>query len=436
MAAARRCREWKSGVSSKARAVTENYATSLAYLTSLAIGLLIGLERERHREAKAGVRTFALMALVGTLCAMLAEQAGSPWILVVALAVSVGGVMNAYRVDPHVTPDAGTTTVVAAALTFCLGAALWYGNREIVIAVAVVATMLLHYKSQLESFSVELTAKDVESVLLFAVLSLVILPVVPNEGFGPYGAMNPYHLWLMVVLISAVSLAGYVAWRLLGGRGPVLLLGALGGLVSSTATTLVYARGARGREELTGTAATVILLANLVVLVRLSVLAVAVEPRILPLMLPVMGAGLLAALPMAWLTWRRHAESRGMESPELTNPTDLPVAIGFGLAYAAILMAAAWLNDLVGVRGVYAVAMVSGLTDVDAISLSSFRLLGEERIAAEAAVTTIVVALCSNIAVKATIVFVAGGAALGRRCIAGFAAMALALLGAAALVST
>jgi uncharacterized membrane protein (DUF4010 family) len=232
----------------------------------------------------------------------------------------------------------------------------------------------------------------------------------------------------MVVLISAVSLAGYIAWRLLGGKGPVLLLGALGGLVSSTATTLVYARGARGRPELEKTAATVILLANLVVFLRLSVLALVVAPTILPVMVPVMAAGLAAALPIAWITWRSRAGEQSFANPELTNPTDLPVALGFGIAYAAVLVAAAWLNDLAGVRGVYAVALVSGLTDVDAISLSSFRLFGDASITAAGAVTTIVVALCSNIVVKTGIAFVAGGASLGRRCIAGFAAMAGALL--------
>ena len=412
----------------------DNYAISLSFLTSIAVGLLIGLERERHPDARAGVRTFALIALLGTLCAMLGEQTGSPWLLAAGLLASSGGVLAAYQATPKAAPDAGTTTVMAAAVTFCLGAALWHGNREIVIAVAIVSTMLLHYKSQLEGFSVKLTATDIESVLLFAVLSLVILPVVPDKGFGPYDALNPYNLWLMVVLISAVSLAGYVAWRLVGGKGPVLLLGALGGLVSSTATTLVYARGARGKPQLEGTAATVILIANLVVLLRLSVLAVAVEPRILPTMLPVMAAGLAAGLPIAWITWRRHAGGEAMENPELTNPTDLPVALGFGVAYAVILVAAAWLNDLAGVRGVYAVALVSGLTDVDAISLSSFRLFGDASVTAAGAVMAIVVASCSNIAVKATIVFVAGGASLGKRCIAGFGAMAAGLLAVAALM--
>ena len=404
------------------------FDVSLAYLTSLAIGLLIGLERERHKEAKAGVRTFALIAMLGTLCAMLGEQSASPWLVVAGLLASTGGILAAYQIAPTTTPDAGTTTVVTAALTFCLGAALWHGNREIVVALAIVTTALLHYKSQLEGFSVKLTSTDIESLLQFAVLSLVILPVVPNRGFGPYGALNPYHLWMMVVLISAVSLAGYVAWRLLGGKGPVLLLGALGGLVSSTATTLVYSRGARGKPDLEGTAATVILLANLVVLLRLSVLAVAVMPSILPTMLPVMAAGLAATLPVAWMTWRKHSVGEAMENPELTNPTDLPVALGFGVAYAVILMAAAWLNDLAGVAGVYAVALVSGLTDVDAISLSSFRLFGDGSVTAPGAVMAIVVALCSNAVVKATIVFVVGGRSLGMRCVTGFGAMVAALL--------
>lgn len=412
------------------------FDVSLAYLTSLAIGLLIGLERERHKESKAGVRTFALIAMLGTLCAMLGEQTASPWLVVAGLLASTGGILAAYQIAPTTTPDAGTTTVVTAALTFCLGAALWHGNREIVIAIAIVTTMLLHYKSQLEGFSVKLTGTDVESVLQFAVLSLVILPVVPNTGFGPYGALNPYHLWMMVVLISAVSLAGYVAWRILGRKGPVLLLGALGGLVSSTATTLVYSRGARGKADLEGTAATVILLANLVVLLRLSVLGVAVMPSILPTMLPVMAAGLAATLPIAWMTWRKHANGTALENPELTNPTDLPVAVGFGVAYAVVLLAAAWLNDLAGVAGVYAVALVSGLTDVDAISLSSFRLYGDGRVTAAGAVMAIVVALCSNAVVKATIVFVVGGRSLGMRCIAGFGAMTAALLAVAAFMLT
>jgi uncharacterized membrane protein (DUF4010 family) len=411
-----------------------HYVIYLDLLTSLAIGLLIGLERERHPEAKAGVRTFALVALLGSFCAMLDGPGDSRWLQAAGLLATAGSILVAYVRDPGADWDSGTTTVVAAAVTFCLGAVSWEGNTEIAIAVGIVVTVLLHFKAEIEGFTMKLTPKDIASVLQFAVLSLVILPVVPDQGFGPYGAFNPYHLWLMVVLISAVSLAGYVAWRLLGGKGPVLVLGALGGLVSSTATTLVYSRGARGRPELEGTAATVILLANLVVLLRLTVLGVAVMPSILPTMIPVMAAGLAAILPVAWMTWRKHAEGPALENPELTNPTDLPVALGFGVAYAVILMAAAWLNDLAGVAGVYMVALVSGITDVDAISLSSFRLFGDGRVTAAGAVMTIVVAICSNAVVKASIVFVAGGRSLGMRCVAGFGAMVAALLTAAALM--
>ncbi|HEX4942708.1 MAG TPA: MgtC/SapB family protein, partial [Usitatibacteraceae bacterium] len=123
----------------------DNYSISLSFLTSLAVGLLIGLERERHKDAKAGVRTFALIAMLGTICAMLGEKTGSPWILVAGLAASTYGVLSAYQIDSRSAPDAGTTTVMAAALTFCLGAAVWYGYSGIVIAVAIVVTGLLHY---------------------------------------------------------------------------------------------------------------------------------------------------------------------------------------------------------------------------------------------------------------------------------------------------
>ena len=407
--------------------MTEPRVVFLAFLTSVAIGLLVGLERERHPESKAGVRTFALISLAGALCAMLGEKAGSAWVLVAGLLACAGGVLSAYRADGDASWDSGTTTVVAAVVTYGLGAATWYGFEDLAVALAIVVTVLLHFKAQIEGFSVRLTAKDVASLLQFAVLSLVILPVVPNEGFGPYGALNPYHLWLMVVLISAVSLAGYLAFRLAGGRAPAVLLGAMGGLVSSTATTLVYARGAKGRPELENTAATVILLANLVVFVRIAVLTAVVAPALLPVLAPVLAAGLAATLPVAWVTWKRHQAEAGFASPELTNPTDLKVALGFGVAYAAILVAGAWLNDVAGARGLYGLAFASGLTDVDAISLSAMRLFGDASIPAGTAATAIVVAILSNVIVKAGIAFVAGGAALGRRCLAGFGTMAAAL---------
>ncbi|HRE14839.1 MAG TPA: MgtC/SapB family protein [Usitatibacteraceae bacterium] len=413
----------------------DHAAPFLAFLTSLAVGLLIGLERERHAEARAGVRTFALIAMLGTLCAMLESGAGASWLVVGGLLATVGGIVAAYRNAGRGVPDAGATTFMAAALTYGLGVALWHGHREVVIAVAIVTTVLLHYKSQLEGFTARLNATDMGSLLQFAVLSLVILPVVPNRGYGPYGALNPYHLWLMVVLISAVSVAGYLAWRLLGGRAPALILGALGGLVSSTATTLVYARGAKGKAELTNTAATVILLANLVVLVRITVLTAVVAPSLIPRLAPVLAAGLVFALPVAWATWRRHAGEAGYASPELTNPTDLKVALGFAAAYAAILVAGAWLHEHAGEGGLYALAFASGLTDVDAISLSSMRLFLDDKIDAGLACGAIVTALCANIVVKASIAFAAGGALLGRRCLAGFLAMAFALVAGAFVVA-
>lgn len=407
----------------------------LAFLTSLAIGLLVGLERERHPEAKAGVRTFALISLAGALCAMLGEKAGSAWVLVAGLLACAAAVLSAYRADANASWDSGTTTTVAAVVTFGLGATTWYGYQELAVALAIVVTVLLHFKAEIEGFTLKLTAKDIASLLQFAVLSLVILPVVPDQGFGPYGAFNPYHLWLMVVLISAVSLAGYLVWRLLGGRASALLLGALGGLVSSTATTLVYARAAKGRPELENAAATVILLANLVVLIRIAVLCAVAAPSLLPRLAPVLAAALVAALPIAWATWRRQQGEAGLANPELTNPTDLKVALGFGVAYAALLVAGAWLNDVAGARGLYALAFASGLTDVDAISLSVMRLFGDSQVTAQTAASTVVVALCANTLVKAILVFVTGGASLGRRCVSGFAAIGLALVAAALVVA-
>ena len=417
-----------------AQPFAEEYRLTFAFLTSVGVGLLIGLERERHAEAKAGVRTFALIAMLGTLTVLIAEQSGSAWIIAAGLIVVGGTVLAAYLADRKPSWDSGTTTVVAAAVTYSLGVAIAYGFVETGVALAILVTALLYFKTEIEGFQQSLTPVDYRSLLQFAALSLVVLPVLPDEGYGPYGALNPRNIGYMVVLISAVSFTGYVASRVLRARADPALLGAIGGLVSSTATTLVYSREARGRAGLASTAIVVILLANLVMVVRVGLLSLAASPSLLPTLAVALGATLAAGLPFAYFAWRQGHERGALAAPEFTNPTNLRVALGFGAAYALILLASAWLSEVVGEHGLYLLAIVSGLTDVDAISLSAMRLHEEGRIAATEATTTIALAIASNFVTKAGIVFATGGAALGRRSLAAFSVMALALFAGVALV--
>jgi uncharacterized membrane protein (DUF4010 family) len=260
------------------------------------------------------------------------------------------------------------------------------------------------------------------------VLSFVILPILPNQDYGPYKAINPYQIWWMVVLISGLSLAGYAALRIAGQRHGTLLTGLFGGIASSTATTLAFSRHARNSPDLSGMAALVILLANWVLLIRLSVLVAVLAPALWRPLLTLLGSGALAGLVMLYLAWRRLDNQFSAPKLEMGNPTEIRAALGFGLLYAAVLFAAAWLSDLVGSQGVYAVALVSGLTDVDAITLSSLRLFNLGNLQIDQTANAILLAVLANIAFKGSLAAVIGGKALARQVLPGMAAVAVGLV--------
>ncbi|MBM3391491.1 MAG: MgtC/SapB family protein [Betaproteobacteria bacterium] len=395
-----------------------------AFVTSLAIGLLIGLERERRRSAKAGLRTFALVALLGTVSGMLAEKAGSGWILAAGLLAVGAMIIAAYLKQPDDAGDPGTTSVVALLVCYCLGAAVWYGYGTLAVMVAIATTVLLYFKAELHGISHRLTPKDIISILQFAVLSFVILPILPDRSFGPYEAFNPHQAWLMVVLVSGVSLAGYAALRLAGPQHGAPMMGLLGGLVSSTATTVVFSRHARNHAALAHSAMVVIMIASLMVLLRLSIMAAVVAPAIIEPLLKVFSGGLILGLAVTAFGWRRLETQGELPSPEVRNPTEIRTALAFGALYAVVLLCAAWLSDVAGPRGMYAVALASGLTDVDAITLSSLRLFALDKLTAGQAVTSIALAVLSNLTFKAGLVVTLGGWVLARRTLPAMAAVA------------
>jgi uncharacterized membrane protein (DUF4010 family) len=411
---------------------TAGLAPVEAVLTSLAIGLLIGVERERNPAAKAGLRTFALTAVLGTVAALLGEKTGSPWIPAVGLALVGLAIISAYHNAPP-EPDPGTTTVIALLIAYVLGAMCWFGESTLAVMLAVAATALLYFKPELHGLVQRVERRDLLSMLQFAALSLVILPILPDRAYGPYDALNPYRIWLMVVLVSGLSLAGYVAFRIVGTRHGLRLVGLFGGLVSSTATTLAYSRHAR-EGGFAAAAAAVILIANLVVLVRIAVLSAVVSPAVIGsltwLLAPALAVGSIAVA----VFWRRSIDDAAQPPlPPMQNPTELRASLGFGLLFAVVLFMAAWLSDRLGARGLYAVALVSGLTDVDAITLSALQLLDSGRIGTVEAVTTVGIALGSNTLFKLGLVLAVGGAPLARQVILPMAAAAAA--GAAGLAA-
>ena len=400
-----------------------------AFATSLAMGLLIGLERERSPAAKAGLRTFALTAVLGTLLALLSQKTGSPWILVGGL-LAVGAMIIGAYINDSEDKDPGTTTQAALLMCFGLGAIVWYGYGALAVMLAIVMTILLHFKPELQNMSKNLSRLDLQSILQFAVLSFIILPILPDRDYGPYETLNPYQTWLMVVLISGLSLSGYVALRFIGQRFGAPLLGFFGGLVSSTATTLVYARHARSNANLGKLAVVVILIANLVVLVRLGVVSSIVAPAILPHILPVLAGGLLFGTVVTFLWWRRISMVGEFPIPEITNPTEIRTALSFAALYALVLLVSSWLSDISGSRGLYLLAFASGLTDVDAISLSMLRLFDQGKLGPDQTVITMAIAYLSNLLFKFGLVIMIGGKALARDSAPALAAIACGMLGA------
>jgi uncharacterized membrane protein (DUF4010 family) len=382
------------------------------FAISLIIGLLIGTERELSPSAKAGIRTFALVSLFGTLAGLIADSSQSGWII--AIGAALVGVMMIAAYQRDITPgESGSTTVIAVLVTYCLGVMVWYGYGQIAAMLAIVTTILLYFKAELHGVTHGLTRTDLVSIFQFAVLSLIILPVLPDTNYGPFETLNPHQTWLMVVLVSGVSLTGYLALRIVGERYGAPMLGLLGGLVSSTATTVVYSRNGRAHPEIAKIAVIVILLANLVVLVRLMLVTAVVAIDVLPSLATVLGTGLAFGLAGTFSFWRRREATTGTPMPEFSNPTELRTALSFGALYAIVLLLAAWLSNLAGAGGLYMVALVSGLTDVDAITLSSLRLHELGSLSRPDAVTAIGIALLSNIAFKLGIVFTLGGSALG-----------------------
>lgn len=388
---------------------SEPFVTPFKLLTGLAIGLLLGLQREKTPSAKAGLRTFGLVGLFGTISALVADAVGNAWIVATGLALVGLMIVAAYHRTEGPEADSGTTTVIAVLLCYGLGVMVWHDRSQLAVSVAIVATLLLHFKTELHGLSTRLSRQDVASILQFAVLTFIILPLLPDRGIGPYPVLNPHHIWLMVVLVSGVSLLGYLALRLIGTKQSLLLVGAFGGLVSSTATTLVYAREAGSRSAMLPIGGIIIVVANLVVLVRIAVVSVVVAPGALSTLLPVLATGLVLGAALLARRYRNALATPQLEAPELSNPTRLRVAVGFGALYAVVLFVSAWLSERAGASGLYAVALVSGFVDVDAITLSSLNLFTNGSISAGVAVTAAGIAYLAAAAFKLCLLGFLGG---------------------------
>ncbi|MBY0312267.1 MAG: MgtC/SapB family protein [Phycisphaerales bacterium] len=374
---------------------------------ALGLGLLVGLQRERANSALAGIRTFPLITILGTLCAMIGDTTGG-WIvglglLAVAAATGVG---NFFRERTDQSP--GITTEIAALVMFAVGALTWIGDWRIAAAVGVVCAVLLQLKQRMHALADKIEERDLAAVLQFCAVAFIVLPVLPDRSFDPLGVLNPRHIWWMVVLVVGISLVGYVVLKLARGHLGIVLGGLIGGLVSSTATAASYSRRAAGQPDFALPALLAITLSSCVVylrvLVEIGVVAWSQLPALAPPMLIMLFTGIVASI-IVWFRVR-HAVA---DLPDAANPSELKSALYFGLIYAVVLLAVALGHKYLGDRGVYVVAALSGLTDMDAITLSSSRLAHAGTIASDTALRTIVIAIIANLAFKTALAGILGG---------------------------
>lgn len=382
---------------------------------ALALGLLVGLQRERVHAQPTGIRTLALITVAGAVAALLGQSFGG-WVVAagwfaVATVLVTGTFLNSRGKDKDAV--VGLTTEVAALLMYGIGAYVVVGHAALGIALGGGVALVLHLKAPLHDFVQRIGEQDIKAIMQFVLVALVIFPALPDRAYGPYGSLNPHVTWLMVVLIVGISLSAYVAYRMVGVHAGSILGGILGGLISSTATTVSYARQCRHNPKVVGTASLVIVIASTIVLVRVSIEIVAVARGLLPALVPPFAVlFLLMAGISAWLYVR--SQQGEAKAPEHGNPSQLKPAIVFGLLYAVVLLMVAFFRDYFGDTAIYAAALISGLTDVDALTLSVAELFNQERVPGDTAWRAILLATLSNLAFKAGAAGVLGGAALFR----------------------
>ncbi|MGO4705557.1 MgtC/SapB family protein [Microvirga sp. 2MCAF38] len=382
------------------------------FAVALAIGLLIGLERgwqfreEAEGERTAGLRTYTLSSLLGAICAALATYT-SPIFLGLAFVAFAGGFSAFAWLEAQAERNFSVTGVVAALIAFALGAYAVLGNLQIAVAIAVTVTLILALKQPLHAWLRQLTWPEIRSILILLAMTFLLLPLLPNRTVDPWDAINPAAIWLLVIILGGISFVGYFAIRIMGSEAGVAMVALAGGLASSTATTLTLSRLAKRSPSASTMIAGGILLSGSVMVVRMLVIASAINTALLvPLAWTLGTAGLVLVSGAAFLLLGRSSQSAHPDL-QLKNPLDLRAAFQLAALVAIISFLAKIVTTYVGETGLNVLAALSGIADVDAITLS-FSRLSQGSIGLQAAAIGMGIAAAVNTVVKAGMTFALG----------------------------
>jgi len=400
---------------------------------ALLIGALIGLEREFYQQKErspdfAGIRTFSLIALLGSVSGFLAQDFG-----MILAALALGGLVlmttvSYSRALVRSRTETGITTEIAAILTFLFGVLVMGDQAVVAIALAVVTSLLLALKGELHGFIRNMSSEDMRVTLQFALVAAVILPLLPDRTLDPLGLLNPFQIWLMVVFVSGIGFSGYVLMKILGPSQGINLTAVLGGLASSTATTISFSSASQEYPRMAKQYARAVVLASTVMLPRVAFLVLVVHPPLLlEVIIPLM-AMLVAGFSFIFVAQRGLAKGEAPvhQPSEIKNPLKLSTAIKFGLLFAFVLVVLEYSQSLLGSTGVYLASFLSGLTDVDAVTLSVTRLADGGQLTSDVAAAAVVIAALMNTVSKGAICFFSGTPDLRRPVIKAFLLMVLA----------
>lgn len=376
------------------------------FFIALVLGALIGLEREYARSKGlghtfAGIRTFPLIALTGALATYLSEQL-TIWILVVGFVlVGVITVLAYYAVSDK--KHIGATTEIAGVLTFFIGILAYHGELVLASVLTVSITVILYARSMLHDFTKKMREAELGAALTFAVIALVILPLLPNTWY--FGYFNPFIVWLMVVFISAISFVGYILLKFFGERG-ILLTGIFGGLVSSTAVTTSFAARSKKEKNLFYSLALGVILANAIMFIMILIEVFVVNRLLFFNLFAPISLLFLVTIIFSYFVWRKSDNIKS--KIKLGSPLTLKPALKFAIFFAVILALVKLANLYFSSSGVYIISFISGFTGVDAITLSLSQL-ARDRLLLRTARNGILLAALTNVAVKGGIAYWLGG---------------------------
>jgi uncharacterized membrane protein (DUF4010 family) len=401
--------------------------------SALLIGALIGLEREFYQQKEespdfAGIRTFSLIALLGSVSSFLAVDFG-----MTLAAVAMGGLalmvtISYYRALVRRGTESGITTEVAALLTFLFGVLVMGDHPVVATALAVVTSLLMALKGRLHRFIRSMSPRDIYVTLQFGLVAAVILPLLPDQTIDPLGLLNPFQIWLMVVFVSGIGFSGYIFMKSLGPLKGIHLTAILGGLASSTATTISFSSASREYPDMAYHYARAVVLASTVMLPRVLLLVLVIHPPLIPEIIIPLLTMMIAGLFFVFVVQKDRLEGKVVapQPSEIENPLKLSTAIKFGLLFAVVLVVLEYAQSFLGSTGVYLTSFVSGLTDVDAIALSVTRLAASAQLASDVAGTAVVIAAVMNTVSKGAICYFSGTPELRRPVLRAFALMVLA----------